>query len=348
MDAGHAVSGHADAARDDPVEAVRGLAIVLLVIYHVIGSGPGSGLDAEYGTVLRFCADLLVDVRMPLFACLAGYVYAHRPPQFATFGRFVDGKLRRLALPGAVAILLFAVSALLVGNRFALPWAELWRPLLYPYAHYWFLQAILLIFLVYGALDAILRHRGTVILLALAALLFWADWRVPTRLMSVNHALYLLPFFLVGVAIQRHPPRGRTRWVLAWGALGVGLGGLALNGLDLIDARSGGDRHDLQSLVTGTALCVAAMLAMPRWAALGWMGPYGLTIYLYHVFATAGLRMGLEGAGLAPGPGIALALGLAAGIGGPVLLHQAVARIPAGRVLVLGLRADAPAGAQRS
>lgn len=324
------------------VETVRGLAIVLLVAYHVIGSGPGSGLRLEHGTFLRFCADLLVDVRMPLFACIAGYIYANRPPKLAGLGRFVAGKLRRLALPGATAALLFAVVATVLENRFAVSPSQLWRPLVLPFAHYWFLQAILVIFLLYGSLDAVLRHRGTPLLLGLAAVVFWSDWHPPTRIMSMGHALYLLPFFLLGVLLRRHPPDGRARWILAGLALGVGLGGLAANGFDLLASGTGGTRRDLQSLVTGCAICGAALLAAPRSQRLARLGPYGLTIYLYHVFATAGLRTAMAAMGLVPWTWAALAAGLAAGIGLPVLLHRAAARTRIGRILVLGRWPELP------
>uniref|UniRef100_UPI0035AFCA27 acyltransferase family protein n=1 Tax=Paracoccus sp. TaxID=267 RepID=UPI0035AFCA27 len=92
--------GPADSLRHLPIETVRAIAILVLVSFHVIGgpeAGRGLGLQAPHP--LRYYADLLIDIRMPLFAFIAGAVYALRPVRVEKLGSFLVGKFRRLALP---------------------------------------------------------------------------------------------------------------------------------------------------------------------------------------------------------------------------------------------------------
>ena len=53
------------------VETLRGLACVLLVLYHVIGIDSSTGMRVEDGPV-RWLNDGLAYLRMPLFTFLSG------------------------------------------------------------------------------------------------------------------------------------------------------------------------------------------------------------------------------------------------------------------------------------
>ena len=44
---------------------MRGLAVLLLVSFHVIGATSDAGLQLDYPHPLRVFADLLIDLRMP-------------------------------------------------------------------------------------------------------------------------------------------------------------------------------------------------------------------------------------------------------------------------------------------
>lgn len=134
-----------DQLADSPIEEVRLLATFLLVAFHVIGL-PDSGLRIDYPHPLRFLVDLFANFRMPAFAFVAGFVYCARPPSEPSFDAFVIGKLRRLGVPALLAALLFAEVSLLLGMRFQLAPQDLWQLLVYPFAHFWFVQAILTLF----------------------------------------------------------------------------------------------------------------------------------------------------------------------------------------------------------
>jgi len=55
------------------LETLRGLACILLVLYHVVGSDPAQGLMLADGW-LRWLNDGLAYLRMPLFTFLSGWI----------------------------------------------------------------------------------------------------------------------------------------------------------------------------------------------------------------------------------------------------------------------------------
>lgn len=323
---------------DLPIETVRAIAILALVSFHVIGGGEGGGLDIGYPHPLRYYADLMVDVRMPLFAFIAGAVYGLKPVEPANLGRFLTGKLRRLALPGLVAITVFLLFATIMGTGDALR-GPIWEPYLRSYSIFWFLQAILLIFVFYGTADVLSRGKVLFPALALSALAVAFGLRLPTDVMSAHRVTTLLVYFLLGVAFMRnrHWLLQRRGVILALALMAIAIG-LAMNLVIL--ARTGelsSDRLDLQSLAFGTGLCIAALLALPMLGWLRWLGAFSLTVYLYHILATSAARRAMLAFDI-DSLWLQALFGTLAGIMFPIALHLLAMRSGPTRLLVLGLR----------
>ncbi|WP_299410216.1 acyltransferase family protein [uncultured Roseobacter sp.] len=325
------------AARDYPLETMRAVAVFLLVAYHAIGSGPMSGLELDYPHPLRLFADFLIDLRMPFFAFIAGYVYGLRPIALGDYGSFITGKFRRLYIPGAIAATLMMIMAGLFESGSARTWADFWQVYFFPYAHYWFLQAILLIFVFFGALDMALRGRFTTVLLVLSVVPYLFAGFIPSNVMSINAAIYLLPFFLLGVVFIRHLPRiaQAAPWLTGLSVLVV----IVATATNLSLLRASGElslqRYDVQSLAMGLAVCMLAMLTLPRVARFEALGPYAFTIYLYHVFGTAGARDALQAFGITAVTPIFLT-SIVCGIALPVVLHRLSERWGLTRRYILG------------
>jgi fucose 4-O-acetylase-like acetyltransferase len=323
---------------DEPIETLRALAVVLLVTYHVIGAGPANGLGIDYPHPLRVLNDLLADLRMPAFAFVAGYVYAVRPVAIGGYGPFVTGKVRRLLVPGAVAATAFALMGVAIGTGFARG-LKPWEIYLYPFAHYWFLQAIFLIFAVLALVESRTGPRAAGIALILVLPVHMANPYWLDNLFSNKQALYLAPYFLAGVLYRRHLGAVRRH------ALALGLACAVAVALSLWSnlatlAETGAlseDRRDLQSLALGLAAPVGLMLALPRVSWLARFGAASFTIYLYHVLATSGSRRLLEAVGV-EGTAPLLIAGVVLGIAFPLALHVLAERTGPTRRLVLGQR----------
>ena len=61
------------------IETLRGIAILLVVLGHVIGSTSEGGMKVANDSFFRYLYDLFVNIRMPLFTVISGWVYALHP-----------------------------------------------------------------------------------------------------------------------------------------------------------------------------------------------------------------------------------------------------------------------------
>ncbi len=102
------------------VATLRVPATMLLISYHVVGPNETAGMALGYPSGWRIFADALIDVRMPLFAAIAGMVYALRPIALDNLAEFASGRIHRLVVPGVVASIAFwIVCNLIIASGFA-------------------------------------------------------------------------------------------------------------------------------------------------------------------------------------------------------------------------------------
>ncbi len=94
---------------------------------------------------------------MPLFTVISGFVYAMRPIRaLHQMPGLLRAKTRRLLLPLlTVGTALFVLELSVPGTHLKLEPHDFWRVYTMPYEHLWFLQAIFLVFVVVGFVDAL-------------------------------------------------------------------------------------------------------------------------------------------------------------------------------------------------
>lgn len=321
-----------------PIETGRAIALLLLVAYHVIGAAPTSGLAVNYPSALRMFADFFVDLRMPLFAMIAGLVFAMKPPKPAGLGSFFLGKARRLVLPGIVAILVFELVARLGHTDFDVR-SQYLRPFITGYAHFWFLQSILLIFIVYAPLDSLTCGKIAPYALIASILLSLSGLGIPNNPFSADGAMMLWPYFILGVLIWRHRDWiFRHRWQMIVLAAALLIAGSLWNIRILQETGAfSSERRDLQSILSATGGCILAMLALPRIRILDGIGAMSFTIYLYHVFGTSLMRRALQ-SGVTDDLALQVLAGILAGLALPIAIHKLAERYDLTRLLILGLK----------
>lgn len=309
------------------IASLRSIACFLLVLYHVIGASPVDGLTIEDG-LLRDANDTLAVIRMPLFALLAGWTYSLRPVLAGGISSFIIGKVRRLVVPMLVvgAVYIAVQDQVMTANH---RFTDI--PFLTPVAHFWFLQALFLVFIAVGLIENAGRMRTFnqfALIMSMACILL--AFGPFTHLFAIGGAVYLLPFFLVGIALDRfriipYLDRPEVRLLLAVELL-VGL--LALGGPQI-------DRFSIAALAVGILGCLLLAGMNFNSPLLESWSKYTFAIFLFHVFFTAGSRILLTGVGV-ENIGILVGIGLAAGLIGPALLQAAIERSAIAGLLLLG------------
>ena len=320
------------------VQTLRGAACIFLVAYHAIGSSAASGLHMADGTVLRHLADSFIYLRMPLFAFVAGLVYTFRSISTGqSIGGFLAGKARRLLIPMLVASSLqFALAGVTEGQGSAYFLGILWLPV-FPYEHYWFLQAMFLIFALTALLDSfgVLASRAAIVLLMVAAGIVSMSDVVQVRFMATHSAFYLLPFFLLGLYFGRFgdPLARRGGVAVALLLVVVGLVTTQAGLLGFLDHAV--PREGAMAILFGAAFCMLIMRTGWTNRGLQYVGKYSYSIYLFHMFAVAPLRVALPKLGIEQ-PYLLFVLMVVGGLSAPILVEMVAGRFTVTRFLLLG------------
>ncbi len=299
-------------------------------------------MEVGYPSVWRFFADALIDVRMPLFAFIAGVVYALRPLVLADAFRFFIGKFHRIFVPGVVASVFFwLVCNLIFSSGFAYG-ANPVATVLLSTGHFWFLQAILLIFLIVGVLDAALKYRFTTFLFlgALALTLVWKLLPIPdVRYLKINSAVYLAPYFLLGLLLFRYHEAimARQRIIIVVATCLFCLGVLLNIGVYQETGQLSRNRFDLQSLALGIGIILLTQFMFPKIGLFDRLAAYSFTIYLYHPVGTGAVRRVIEVLDI-NSTALHFTIGVTAGFVLPCLIHTMADRFDWSRRMLLGLR----------
>jgi peptidoglycan/LPS O-acetylase OafA/YrhL len=310
------------------IDTLRGLACILLVLYHIIGINEQTGIRISEG-LLRDFNDALAYIRMPLFTFLSGYVYAFRPFTGHTC-QFIKGKSRRLLLPMLVAGTLFAViQSLTPGANGAI---ENWALLhIIPVAHFWFVEALFLIFIGIAALEKFklfTTKTKTVLVIVVACLLFLSP--LNTRYLAVSGALYLLPFFLSGMFLKRF-------YTVIPAKLGLGIVAVVAIGIYLKYPNLHVSKYDrdIFTLVVGIAVCIGLLALGLKNKLLSFVGRYSYAIYIYHVFFTAACRITLQKIGVVD-QFMLITVSLLFGLAGPMVTEFILNKNAYTKTLFLG------------
>ena len=318
---------------------MRILATFLLVSYHGIGPTAGEALKIAYPHPLRFGNDLFIDIRMPVFAFIAGWVYSLRPVTKESLNRFLGGKVRRLVIPGLVASLLFWAVANTFLKSSVADGSNILNVLTLSFVHYWFLQSILLLLVATVLIEVFLgRPLPTWALLGVAALILLSP-RVFHLYIEIGGAQYLGPYFLFGILVGRNDAfvtqhRGRILLIAAVAVLIA----VAMNVSEYLETGVlNRHRRDVHSLLMASGSISLMYLLLPRIGILAAFGSASFTIYLYHVFGTSGARRAGDMIGLENTWALYVFV-VVAGFLVPLVMHQVLSRIALARPIFLGLR----------
>lgn len=320
------------------IETLRGIAVILMVMGHVIGYTSDSGLRVSDGSALRHFYDTLSPFRMPLFTVIAGYVYALRPLHTGQLGSYLGGRLRRLVPP------LICGTALFLGIRSLVPAANSYQAsisfvecVVRPQGHFWFLYMMIWISVLIVPLEQIEllsqpRRLGSLIVVFAGMSLM----SVAPPELALSNTVRFLPYFLFGVGLRRFWDHSLSRqcakiWLIAGTAVLMTL--YQSNRLHYVSVPAAVQATVIYALgFASVALAFSIRTPIP---VLARVGAYSYGIYLLHVHATAGLRILLRHIGIESILFLFLA-GSVAGVVAPIIAESLTDRFPAIRLLMFG------------
>ncbi|KAA0598646.1 peptidoglycan/LPS O-acetylase OafA/YrhL [Azospirillum lipoferum] len=317
------------------VVELRGLACILLVAYHVVGI-PGSGMQVAEGSIYRYATDSFELIRMPLFTFISGLVYALNPARADRLTTFFIKKLRRLGFPFlVVSALFYFLQTHAPGANGSFVPESMWRIYVFPYAHFWYLQALFLIFAAVALLDVLhaMDRPGGFALAMAAAVAACLTVHADSNVLSINEACFLLPHFLFGVGVTRFRamvPR-QTMLAAAGAALAIGV---VLHQASLWGYLPHFGWNSGVALLCGMGGAVTLLHAMPSSWVFRIVGASSYAIYLHHALFAAGARVVLHR--IEAPDGVIFWVALLSGLIGPMVL-EAMAQIrPWTRVALMG------------
>lgn len=320
--------------RNIKIDTLRAIACIGLVSFHVVGSNPGSGLELPTTHWLARSNSAIVDLRMPLFSFLSGMVFD--VPVGSPLLQ-IRKKARRLLLPMATVGTLFWLLRDLMGYV----QQPLHETFLLPFAHFWFLQATFLIMAMCatGAMICGGRYKLAISIVGVTgAMLYTLPYRPDLNIFSIMHSWKLAPFFAAGFLIARSRFWRQQPKQRAVGFVGL-LAAVAFGFLIAWEAVvfEPGLRRVI-SITLGLLFCLSLYLFEPKSKWLSWIGRHSYSIYLFHVFFTAGTFMAINYVSSDIPLMIMFFVALAAGLVGPALLSNILNAHPVTALFFLGIR----------
>lgn len=325
------------------VETLRGIAIVLVVLGHVIGSASDGGMKVADDSFLRYLYYTFQYLRMPLFTVISGWVYALRPAAIDNAVDFMIKKARRILIPMIfVGGLYYIIQSLTPGTNYSNSLKDIWKITIYPYTFYWYLHSLFLVFLVVAILDSYKLMKNSLSLLVVVSIsifiLIFRDTMISVEFpnyFGFKGAIYLLPFFIIGVGIQRFKSIFHNK-ILIIVLTTVLLASLILQqlvwfgALDYQFTEIGG-----VGLIIGLFGTIVIFKSKLKIKSMIWLGNYSYTIFLFHSFGTSGGRIFLHKLGV-QNTSLIFFFSLFLGLFLPIAVEKILDRFNITRLLFLG------------
>lgn len=262
------------------MDFLRGLAILLVVLHH--STQIVSARVDELPEFFTFISAFFAPYRMPMLMFLSGLLVAGSIQRPA--GEYLWGKIRRILWPIIVWTLIYVTAS--GGSEFAFYEPGFWATYL------WFLQYIF----VYYVLALVVRWIPPWVLIVLP---FAGMFLVPNDVIETRF-FYLMPFFFLGVFIERIWPRFANWLSTPWAAvLSIIPLGVALYS-GLVTPLWYEPLAAVPAMI-GVLILARLAAAMPH---VGWLKPvrftgqYSLIFYCVHYPVFAGLGRLAERAGI--------------------------------------------------
>jgi glucan biosynthesis protein C len=330
--------------KNKTIETLRGLAILLVVVGHVIGSAADGGMKVNNDSFLRYFYDTFIDcLQMPLFTIIAGWVYSLKPATYKKSKRFFIKKAVRILVPMfVVGVCYFLLQYVTPGTNKKENLLDLWKLLLFPYTLFWYLYSLFVVFVVIALVDVFGKMNKVknwlLIFCLTVVLLLIRDYIIPyesPNYFSYKGALYLLPCFILGVGLNRFKIFFQKKIIIYLTPILLVTCVIIqqLSWFGLIDYVV--HKNTTVGLIlgfTGTIMLLRSRIKV-NW--LIWFGIFAYSIYLFHAFGTAAGRIISSSLNI-DSTIVIFIMSLTAGVLLPILTDKILERFKLTRILFLG------------
>jgi glucan biosynthesis protein C len=328
--------------KDLNIESLRGIAIVLMVLGHVISHNITTSLTVKEDSLLRFMYYAFQYVRMPLFTIISGYVYAFKPlNRFPSTKGFMSRKTERLLIPFViVTTLLYITRYVIPGLRLKVEIDDLWRTYLFPPLQFWYIQGMFIMFVIFVFLEKMKLLETLIrcqIVLAICVILFF--FHPTTTLLSLNKVPFILIFFIVGVVFKRFKPVVFTKKIALTSTIVLCIS--LLFQMAMFNKNNTSELiPSLLTLIVGTTSSLLLIHSGFSNRRLIWLGNFSYGIYLFHMFSVAAFRILMIKLLDIDNIVINIVGGLMCGLAFPVILQLLIPRNSLLSLLFFGYKID--------
>lgn len=259
------------------MDALRGLAIILIVLLHATEIARSGGVDVS-GAFIRFNA-FMGPFRIPLLMVLSGMLLGGSLNKGT--GRYLSGKVRAIVWPYIVWSVILVLVFPFLGTD------SLIRAIWAPGTYLWYLHTLFICYLVALAMRRVPPLASSALALAIALMLDSFAIPEPVSLMNPVRIFMMLACFFAGhwIMQQKELVLAATRrwWVIVLLALfGVGLGLIAqIPGAHV-------SNNPLLAIPLVATICagigVVQQFSWSNWLArwIRWIGRHSIIYYVSH------------------------------------------------------------------
>ena len=186
------------------IDYLKVFACILVVIGHLIQSLQKSSID-NYDNITSFINWFIYLFHMPLFFAVSGYLYEMNKKQFSwkQYKNFVIKKIINLGVPYIVFYLLYVIINIIFASSVNTPKGieEIIGIINNPMPPYWFLYALLSIFIFIPLLGKALKENKKVIFIVLIALKIISIF-INTKIYLIDSFFENAIYFYLGCIIK--------------------------------------------------------------------------------------------------------------------------------------------------
>lgn len=284
--------------RIDWVDNVKAFACFLVVLGHLLQSLQISKIDL-HPSITTFIIWFIYLFHMPLFMCMSGYLYLKNKKNFSwkEYKKFEFKKFVNLIVPYVTFYLLFVLINIIFSKSVnkARGIDDLLKMFNNPIAPYWFLYALLSIFLIVPLLEKILKNDKKKIIIIFVILKFVSTF-IKTNIYFIDAIMsYSIYFYLSSIIIDISNLNNNKTMILIYIYIGTSIifykfqYNISIYSIEIIKTFFA---------ILGIYICINFFKNTKRITVFNTFKKYTFQIYLLHTIFAAGIRISLIKVGI--------------------------------------------------